>query len=86
MRLLSKHNHGERETRDHDESGVSTGGHASKAMKSTTLKDAAGSRRRAERVLANANVVGIDSESAMSATEDFVQRRDSLLKVLVAHE
>ena len=85
-RLLSKHNHGERETRDHDESGVSTGGHASKAMKSTTLKDAAGSRRRAERVLANANVVGIDSESAMSATEDFVQRRDSLLKVLVAHE
>jgi len=39
-------------------------------------------RQKAERVLANARVVGMDSESAMSATEEYVQRRDGVLNVL----
>ena len=39
-------------------------------------------RRVAERDLANASVVGIDSESGLSATEDFVQRRDAVVSTL----
>jgi hypothetical protein len=39
-------------------------------------------RRRAEKELANANVVGIDSESALSANEDYVQRREGIIAML----
>ena len=39
-------------------------------------------RRVAERDLANASVVGIDSESGLSATEDFVQRREAVVSTL----